>query len=47
MNTGTIILIVIIAIIVLLVLWYFKTYNSLIVLRIAWRSVLLDCKVEL
>lgn len=33
MNTGTIILIVIIAIIVLLVLWYFKTYNSLIVLR--------------
>ena len=33
MNTGTIILIVIIAIIVLLVLWYFKTYNSLIALR--------------
>lgn len=33
MNTGTIILIVIIAIVVLLVLWYFKTYNSLISLR--------------
>ena len=33
MNTGTIILIIIIAIVVLLVLWYFKTYNSLISLR--------------
>ena len=33
MSTGTIILIIIIAIIVLLVLWYFKTYNSLISLR--------------
>ena len=33
MDTGTIILIVIIAIVVLLVLWYFKTYNSLIALR--------------
>ena len=33
MSTGTIILIVLIAIVVLLVLWYFKTYNSLIGLR--------------
>ena len=33
MSTGTIILIVVIAVIVLLVLWYFKTYNSLITLR--------------
>ena len=33
MNTGTIILIVVIAVLVLLVLWYFKTYNSLITLR--------------
>ena len=33
MSTGLIILIVIIAIVVLLVLWYFKTYNSLITLR--------------
>ena len=33
MGTGTIILIVLIAIVVLLVIWYFKTYNSLITLR--------------
>lgn len=33
MSTGTIILIVVIALIVLVVLWYFKTYNSLISLR--------------
>ncbi len=33
MSTGIIILIVVVAIIVLLVLWYFKTYNSLIALR--------------
>ena len=33
MSTGTIVLIVIGAIILLVVLWYFKTYNSLIGLR--------------
>jgi len=33
MSTGIIILIVGITIVVLLVLWYFKTYNSLITLR--------------
>ena len=33
MSTGLIILIAIIAIVVLIVLWYFKTYNSLIGLR--------------
>ena len=33
MSTGLIILLAIIAIVVLIVLWYFKTYNSLIGLR--------------
>ena len=33
MSTGLTILIVLIAIVVLIVLWYFKTYNSLIGLR--------------
>ena len=33
MSTGTIILICLVAIVVLIVLWYFKTYNSLIGLR--------------
>jgi len=33
MSTGLIILLIVIAIVVLIVLWYFKTYNSLIGLR--------------
>ena len=33
MSTGLIILLVIVAIVVLVILWYFKTYNSLIGLR--------------